>query len=158
MLEATLGLVNQLNNNKVFWGITMILMNLGSRYVVADLSKIYENVLVMDVFKKLVLFCMFFIGSRDVLVAIALTFGVSILFQALLNANSRYTILPLAIKNRILSKAMAVSVEDYRNALEVVGRYEAVPHIEQFNKGTSNSTEPIKQYKELIDRFNNENI
>jgi hypothetical protein len=150
MLEATLAIVNLLNNNKFFWGITMILMNLGSRYVVADLSKIYENVLVMDVIKKLVLFCMFFIGSRDVIVAIALTFGVSIVFQALLNANSRYSILPKAIKHRILSQTKPFSLEDYKNAVEVVTKYEAVSNIEQFNKDLSNTSGSIKQYRDMI--------
>lgn len=151
MWEALLATVTQLNTNKLFWGITMIMMNLGSRYVIADLNKIYENVLMMEVVKKAVLFCMFFVACRDIMVSIALTFGFSIVFQALLNAKSRYNILPAPIKALVLASSnKLVSKEDYQNALEVVARYEIdkAKTVEQFSR--SESAEMVQRYKSLL--------
>ena len=37
IMDTILTYINTLNNNKIFWGVTMIMVNLGSRFVIGDL-------------------------------------------------------------------------------------------------------------------------
>jgi len=120
-LDALVALFASLNTNKVFWGISLILMNLGSRFVIADLNKVHEKILMMDLIKKLVLFCMFFVGCRDVMISLVLTFAFSIVMNALLNANSRYSMIPKALKKTL---DVVITDPEYTKAKEIVMRYE----------------------------------
>jgi hypothetical protein len=129
---------DQLNRNKAFAGLTMILMNIGSRYVVGDLTKMHEYILSSTIFKRIVVFCMFFIGTRDVMVAIMLTFIFTIFLNGLLNETSRYNLIPISWKEQFaqLNTKQAlnagdkppVSENDYKNALYVIRQYESSVH------------------------------
>lgn len=90
-----------LNTNKLFWGVTMVLMNMGSRFVIMDVSKNHEQLLMSDLVKKLILFCMFFVGTRDIITALMLTFAFSIIVQGLLDHSSRFCILPTNVLDKI---------------------------------------------------------
>ena len=62
-----------LNNSKYFSGFIMILMNLGSKYVPLELSEEQEEFLSKKVIRRLLVFAIFFMATRDVLVSIILT-------------------------------------------------------------------------------------
>jgi hypothetical protein len=102
-----LGFLQLLNTDKVFYAITMLSMNLGSRYVIQDISKLQEKVLASTVCKRFVLFCMLFVATRDIMTAVILTFGVVCLLQYFLNENSTLCILPNTIFNPIASATHA---------------------------------------------------
>lgn len=87
-----------MNNNKVLSGIAMIIMNFGSRFVVGDLTTFQEEVLKSEVAKKIILWCIFFVATRDVLVAAMLTFGFYIVVKGLLNEHKRYNLLGLIMR------------------------------------------------------------
>lgn len=95
MLDATVSLIN---NNKIVMGITMLIVNMGSRYVISDLSPAHERLLSHVVFKKVVVFCMFFVTTRDVILSVCLTAAFLFLFNVLLHENSKYCILPWSLK------------------------------------------------------------
>jgi hypothetical protein len=151
MLDQVLTIIAQLNSNKLFAALALIFMNLGSRYVIADLNKIYENVLMMDFVKKFILFCIFFIGCRDIMIAIILTFTFSIIFQALFNAKSKYSLLPKALRAKINLTNKRVSIEDYKNAREVVEMYET-KSLEAFSK-VSDHQDPMSKYKQIVEQL-----
>jgi hypothetical protein len=151
MLDQVFTIVAQLNSNKLFAALALILMNIGSRYVIADLNKIYENVLMMDIVKKFVLFCMFFIGCRDIMIALILTFTFSIIFQALFNAKSKYSLLPKALRTKINLTHKRVSMEDYKNAREVVEMYET-KSVEAFSK-EADDQDPMSKYKQIVEQL-----
>jgi hypothetical protein len=109
-----------LNNNRLFWGLTMIVVNMGSRYIIGDLTKVHEAILSNDYFKVIILFCMFFMGSRDVLVAICLTFGFIIIVQTWLNEKSKYNLLPHHIKEKFID---SVSKKEYDDAMKIIEKY-----------------------------------
>jgi hypothetical protein len=92
-----------INGNKYLWGISLLLLNVGSRHIVMDLGKFNENILANSIVKKFVLFCMFFVATRDVLVSLVLTLCFSVIVYGLLNENSRYTLVPhdQSIKQKI---------------------------------------------------------
>ena len=57
--------VHMLNNSKYFSGVTMLLLNLGSKYVPLDLSQNQEKFLNSAIIRRVVLFTIFFsLGGR----------------------------------------------------------------------------------------------
>ena len=74
MLEA-------LNDNKFFLGIMMILLNIGSRYLVDEFStdpKTYTQNLIL---RRLAVFAVCFVGTRDLVTSVVLTAGFIIIAQ-----------------------------------------------------------------------------
>ena len=72
----------------------MLLLNIGSRYVVADLGKTHEKLLNNEIVKKIVVFCMFFIATRDVIVAFLLTLVYVVIIDGLLHEKRKFCIVP----------------------------------------------------------------
>lgn len=87
-------LFSQLNNNKVLWAVTMLIFNIGSRFVLTDIAVAHEWVLTHAAFKRLVVFCMFFVATRDVVLSVILTLGFIVLFNYLLHEHSSLCIIP----------------------------------------------------------------
>ena len=74
MLEA-------LNDNKFFLGIMMILLNIGSRHLVDEFStdpKAYDQNIIL---RRLAVFAICFVGTRDLVTSILLTAGFIIIAQ-----------------------------------------------------------------------------
>jgi len=70
-----------INDNKYMIGITMIMLNIGARFIIDelddDLRKMISNVFV----RRVVIFCSFFMATKDLFTAIVLT----IIFVILIN-------------------------------------------------------------------------
>lgn len=70
-----------LNDNKFFLGTMLILLNIGSRYLVDEFSiepsKYTQNLIL----RRLAVFAVCFVGTRDVIVSILLTAGFIIIAQ-----------------------------------------------------------------------------
>ena len=115
--------------NKLFVGISIFIMNIGSRFVIMEVGKTHEKLLSNDLVKKLVLFCMFFVATRDIMTSIILTFAFIVLMQGLLNENSRFNILPKYFKSaaeQLISgqaTAPAVSEQEYRTAMSTIEKF-----------------------------------
>jgi|TARA_B110000046_G_C12851760_1_gene338060 hypothetical protein len=62
-----------LNENKYFIGISMILVNIGSRYIIDELNTEHRNLIRNEYIRKIFVFCVFFMATRDILISIALT-------------------------------------------------------------------------------------
>ena len=86
----------ELGANKVFIGIAMIIMNLGSRYIITDLTPEHEKILKSSLFKKIIMFCIIFIATRDIMTAIILTFAFFTIMNGFLNKKSGFYIFGLA--------------------------------------------------------------
>lgn len=113
-----LEMLSLLNNNKVLWGVTMILLNMGSKYVMADLGKVHERILTNEIAKKVIVFSMFFVATREVTTAFLLTVFYVILVDGILHEKRNFFVWGAK------PDAGAVSEEEYKKALEVVRRYE----------------------------------
>ena len=145
-----LELLASLNTNKLFWGLTMVLMQMGSRYLITDLTKIHEKLLTNDLIKQVVLFCMFFVATRDVMTSIVLSFAFNIIMKTLLDEKSKYHLLPSTI---VFSKK-DVSKEEYDHAKKIIETYDAqkIQTIETFKQ---NKTNVIDNYYNNILYLNN---
>lgn len=118
-----------LNQSRTFAGIAMIIMNIGARYVATDLTKFHEKVLSSTVAKRVILFCIFFIGTRDIMTAIILTFVFTVFLHGLLNETSHWNIIPEYWTEKVESKETPEQVKarkdaEYKQALFVVRQYE----------------------------------
>ena len=106
-----------LNNSKFVAGITMLIVNLGSKYLANELSDSQEALFTHTVIRRFVLFTVVFMATRDLLVSLALTAVFIVLVSGLFNENSKYCIIKPSPKKKINKKV-------YLEAKKIVQRYE----------------------------------
>lgn len=85
-----------LNNNKILWGLSMILLNMGSKYVIGDLGKTHETLMKSELFKKVILMAMFFVATRDVVTSFLLTVLYVILIDGILHERRNFAVVQAA--------------------------------------------------------------
>jgi hypothetical protein len=89
-----------LNNSKLFAGIIMIILNLGSRYIVMELSETHEEFFNNVIIRRIIVFTVVFTATRDVITSLILTGVFIILVSGLFNEHSNYCILPQKPKKK----------------------------------------------------------
>jgi len=112
-----------INNSKLFAGILMILMNIGSKYITVRLSDSQEAYLRNNVAREVIIFAVCWMGTRDILLAILLTSAFFVLTQHLFNETSPLCILPERHRNYHRSGAPAegtVSDAELKAAMNTV--------------------------------------
>lgn len=109
-----------LNNSKVLAGISMILMNFGSRHIISDLGIVHQNIMSSEIFKKVIIFAMFFVATRDVITAFMLTLSYIFVVDGILHEKRKFCIVP---KKYITYPA--ITKEQYMRAQEIVSKYES---------------------------------
>jgi hypothetical protein len=117
-----LELIALLNNNKLIWGATMLLLNIGSRFVVGDLGKFHELVLSNEYVKKIIVFSMFFVATRDIIASFLLTVLYVVIVDGLLHEKRKFCILPSSFKNSASKDQNLAQITDtqYVQAKQVV--------------------------------------
>jgi hypothetical protein len=70
-----------LNNSKLFLGVMLILLNIGSRYLVDELSTNPDEYNRNIVLRRIAVFAVCFVGTRDLVVSLLLTAGFIIIAQ-----------------------------------------------------------------------------
>ena len=126
MVSNILGYLKALNNSKFFAGVVMIMLNIGSKYVTIELSKNQEQYLKNNIGRQLLIFAISWMGSRDILIALALTAIFTVLTEHLFNEQSSLCIIP----------------QKYR-------RYE---HLLDLDKDNEVTNEEIKKAREILDK------
>ena len=110
--------VTRLNNNKYLLGIAMIIFNIGSKFLVIDISKSYENLLKSKIVRRLTLFSIFFVATRDIYISFILTAAFVVMTMNLFNDESYFCILPKSFRDNIYTK------EEYDLAKRIIKGYE----------------------------------
>ena len=93
-----------LNNSKLFAGVIMILLNLGSRYIAQELSDTHEELLNNVIIRRIIVFTVAFTATRDIITSLILTGAFVILVSGIFNENSKYYILPKKNKKKYNKK------------------------------------------------------
>ena len=88
-----------LNDSKFFAGIVMIMLNIGSKYITIELSKSQEAYLRNSLGRQILIFAISWMGSRDILIALALTAIFNVLANHLFNEKSKFCIIPARYRN-----------------------------------------------------------
>lgn len=86
--------VKQLDNSKLFAGIIMILLNVGSKFITIQFSKSTEEYLKMSLSKQILVFAMAWMGTREIYPSLMLTAAFAVLSEHLFNEESDYCIVP----------------------------------------------------------------
>jgi len=72
---------DSINENKYFIGVTMILLNIGARFIIDELDDDTRSMVSNKVVRRFFIFCSFFMATKDVFKAAMLT----IIFVIILN-------------------------------------------------------------------------
>ena len=72
----------------------VLLANIGSRFVVLELSHSQEQFLSGEIMRKLVIFAAAFVATRDVLTSILLVAAFTTIVSGLFNEESQFCVLP----------------------------------------------------------------
>jgi hypothetical protein len=126
LIDSLNFLAFNINNSKYTAGIMMILMNLGGRYISAEISDFQEEFFESPYIRRIFIFVVCFIATRDIKVSFILTLIFVILVSGIFNENSKYCILPV---KKGINK---ITKEEFIYAQSVVGKY----HQQQIKKMT----------------------
>ena len=96
--------VKKINNSPFFAGLCMLMLNVGSKYVVIDLSENQKEFMKYSFFRQFLIFTIIFMGTKDVILSIIITASFVTLSNILLNEDSKYNILPVKYQKKILKE------------------------------------------------------
>lgn len=65
--------LDSINTNKYFVGLMMIMLTIGGRFIIGELSEKQKEQIDNSHFRKIFVFCAFFMATRDILKALFLT-------------------------------------------------------------------------------------
>jgi len=116
--------IHPINSSKLFAGILMILMNIGTKYVEIGLTKTQEHALRNGLGREIVIFCVVFLGTRDLVLSIIMTSAFIILSDHIFNEKSRFCIIPEKMKHIAsiidTNNDSIITPEEIRKATEVL--------------------------------------
>ena len=112
-------IIYNLNNSKFFAGILMILMNLGSKYISLELSESQDEFFSNIIIRRIMIFTVVFIATKDIIVSIIITACFVILVSGLFNQNSKYCL----IKNNS-PQTKIITKEQVERAKKIIMKYE----------------------------------
>lgn len=110
--------LTNVNSSKITIGIAMIMFNLGSKYIIMDISKNQEQFFKNIIIRRLTLFCIFFVATRDVFISLVLTAIFVVLAFGLFNQDSKYCILSNSFYDNTYTK------EEYEMSKTIISEYE----------------------------------
>lgn len=78
-----------LNENKYFIGIAMILLNIGARFIIDELGDDIREIISDGFIRKVFIFCAFFMATRDVFTSVILTIVFVIIINEFLGTEEK---------------------------------------------------------------------
>ena len=120
--------VKPFNDSKLFMGVIMLILNLGSKYIELGLSKTQENVLRNSLGREILIFAIAFTGTHDIIISILITAAFTILADVFFHESSKYCI--MSDKMKEIRQVMdtnhdgVVSPEEEQAALETLKKVE----------------------------------
>lgn len=119
--------IKDLNTSKVFTGLMIITLNIGSRFVNLNLSKSMEAYLKYTFSKQILIFAIIWMGTRDIYIALIGVIIFTICMDYLFNEESDYCCLPETFVNQhkeMLDNKDNVSEEDVVKAKLTIEKFE----------------------------------
>ena len=110
-------IIDRINNSKYMAGIAMIVLNIGSKYIIMELSESQEAFMTNKIFRRFAIFTISFIATRDIITSLILTAVFIILVGNVFNENSKYSI----VKKKPFKQ---VAKNDYLKAVKIKELYE----------------------------------
>lgn len=116
--------VKIMNSSKIFAGLVVITLNIASRFVTIKLSKSMESYLKFTFSRDVLVFCIVWMGSRDVYIAAGFTLLFTFIVYFLLNEESAYCVLPESFTTYHAEKLNSAqpTVDEIKHAESVLKR------------------------------------
>ena len=83
--------LDQLSESKLFIGLIMVVVNIGARFIIDELSDEHREIIKNKYFRKVVIFCSVFMATRDIIVALIVTGIFAILMNEILADSNEST-------------------------------------------------------------------
>ena len=120
--------LTSLNNSKFVLGITMLLINIGSRYIELGFTKTQEQALRNGLGRELLIFAIVFMATHDIVISTLMTAAFIVLSDYLFNENSRFCVLPARLQKiaEMVDKNNdnEISPDEERQALDTLRKAE----------------------------------
>jgi hypothetical protein len=102
-MKPVLNLFQILNNSKLFAGVIMIILNIGSKYISLNFTKTQEAFLKNFVAREVLVFAVCWMGTRDIMAALILTALFVLVADYLLHEESKYCVLGQKYRDELLA-------------------------------------------------------
>jgi len=118
--------INEFGNSKYFIGIMMIILNLGGRFIFNELGQNHERIFNNKITRRLLVFTVFFMATRDIIISIMLSIFFIVFFLELTHEKSPYCILPKDLMESFdTNKDGVISADELRRAYETIQKANA---------------------------------
>ena len=122
-------IANNINQNKYFYGIMMILLNVGSKYLSVDLSSpSITSFLSTTLMRRVIIFSIVFIATRDIKISLILTACFIVFTLNLFNDKSKYCILPKSFRNLDTNLDGEISPQEIERAYRILKKTGKLPN------------------------------
>ena len=94
-------------DNKYMIGITMVIVNLGARFIVNELNEEQKKFINTKYLRRIVIFFLIFMATRDIVISLVLTVIVILVIFEFFNEDSEYSLVTKKVdvkKNEELDK------------------------------------------------------
>ena len=110
------------NKNTYVYAVLMILLNVGSKYIEIDLDETHKNFLSSTFVRRLMIFTVAFIATKDIMTSFIITAVFIIFVLNLFNRKSKYCILSPSFKKIDSNKDGKISPEEIKAAHDILKR------------------------------------
>lgn len=114
-----------INNSKYFYAITMILLNMGAKYIEMDLMESHRRFLSSKLLRRIIIFTVSFVATRDIVASLIITASFVIIVLNLFNEKSKYCVLPKSYREIDTNNDGKISPEEIErayNTLKMAGK------------------------------------
>lgn len=115
-----------IDNNRAITAMFMLFLNIGSRYINLNITTSQEYYLRKMLVPEILIFCVSWMGSRDILIAACITFVYSLVTRIFFNENSNFCIVKHQmnqIKHLIdTNEDKKISDKELENAIRVLSK------------------------------------
>ena len=151
-----------IDNNRAVAAMFMIFLNIGSRYITLNITSSQEYYLRKLLLPELLVFAISWMGSRDILIAAAITTGYSIMTRLLFNEDSNFCILKKRmskVKNLIdINNDNKVSEKELDQAIKVLAKARSNGELGAVNENTEMQSGENTEMQSGENTENTENI
>jgi hypothetical protein len=129
--------VKPVNDNKFLLAIVMMFLNISSKYIDFGFSKTQEHALRNGIAREILIFCVLFVGTRDIVISATLTFLFFISIEYLFNEDSKYCVCPQhfnSMRQVMQQNEGHVTETELNAALETLKKAEKNNQLDKQNK------------------------
>ena len=108
---------NQINKSKLLAGLSMLILNLFSKYVQINFSKTQEEYFKSAITREIFIFTILFVGTQDIITSLILTASFLILSDTIFNEKSKLCMIPKKFLK--LEKALDINEDNYISEKEI---------------------------------------